>query len=52
METKQVPKEPISLMAFVTMLCYTYLMLLTYVCWQLERMCRALSGCGQRVLLF
>jgi len=51
-ETMHNPKEPILLIAFKIMrhakLCLSVIMFLICVCWHPERMCRALSTCGQR----
>ena len=53
METMHVPKEPVFLIALRimrhAMLCLLLIMFLICVCvWPPERMCRALSTCGQR----
>jgi hypothetical protein len=52
METMHDPKEPVILIALRimrhAMLCLSVVMFLICVCWHLERMCRALSTCGQR----
>ena len=52
METMHDPKEPVFLTALnITrhaMLCLSVIMFLICVCWHPERMCRALSTCGQR----
>jgi len=46
------PKEPVLLIALKimrhAMLCLLVIMFLICVCWHPERMCRALSKCGQR----
>ena len=46
------PKEPVLLIAFKIMrhakLCLSVIIFLICVCWHPERMCRALSTCGQR----
>ena len=46
------PKEPVFLIALKimrhAMLCLLVIMFLICVCWHPERMCRALSKCGQR----
>jgi hypothetical protein len=51
METTHDPKEPVLLMALKGMRhansCLSVIMFLICVCWHLERMCRALSNCGQ-----
>ena len=51
METTHDPKEPVLLIAFKIMrhakLCLSVIMFLICVCWHPERMCRALSTCGQ-----
>ena len=51
-ETMHNPKVPILLIAFKIMrhakLCLSVIMFLICVCWHPERMCRALSTCGQR----
>jgi len=45
------PKEPVLLIALKimrhAMLCLSVIMFLICVCWHPERMCRALSTCGQ-----
>jgi len=45
-------KEPVFLMALTimrhAMLCLSVIMFLICVCWHPERMCRALSTCGQK----
>jgi len=52
METMHDPKEPVLLIASKIMrhatLCLSVIMFLICVCWHPERMCRALSTCGQR----
>ena len=52
METTHDPKEPVLLIALKIMrhakLCLSVIMFLICVCWPPERMCRALSTCGQR----
>ena len=52
METTHAPKEPVLLIAFKIIrhakLCHLVIMSLICVCWHPERMCRALSTCGQR----
>ena len=52
METTHDPKEPVLLILFKIMrhakLCLSVIMFLICVCWHPERMCRALSTCGQR----
>jgi len=52
METMHDPKEPILLIALRIMRhankCLSVIMFLICVCWHPERMCRALSNCGQR----
>jgi len=52
METMHDPKEPVFLIALRimrhAMLCLSVIMFLICVCWHPERMCRALSTCGQR----
>jgi hypothetical protein len=52
METMHDPKEPVLLIALKimrhAMLCLSVIMFLICVCWHPERMCRALSICGQR----
>ena len=53
MQTKQDPREPVLLMALKFMLhaklCLSVIILLIYVCWHPEWICRALlSGWGQR----
>jgi len=52
METMHDPKEPILLIALKIMrhakLCLLVIMFFICVCWHPERMCRALSTCGQR----
>ena len=52
METTHDPKEPALLIAFKIMrhakLCLSVIMFLICVCWHPERMCRALSTCGQK----
>ena len=51
-ETTHDPKEPVLLIALRimrhAMLCLSVVMFLNCVCWHPERMCRALSTCGQR----
>jgi hypothetical protein len=51
-ETMHDSKEPVLLIALKIMrhakLCLSVIMFLTCVCWHPERMCRALSTCGQR----
>jgi hypothetical protein len=46
------PKEPVLLIALKIMrhakFCLSVIMFLICVCWRPERMCRALSTCGQR----
>ena len=52
MEKTHDPKEPVLLIALKTMrhakLCLSVIIFLICVCWHPERMCRALSTCGQR----
>jgi len=52
LETMHDPKEPVLLIAFKIMrhakLCLSVIMFLICMCWHPERMCRALSTCGQR----
>jgi hypothetical protein len=52
LETMHDPKEPVFLIALRIMRhalsCLSMIMFLIYVCWHPERMCRALSTCGQR----
>jgi len=52
LETMHDPKESVLLIAFKimrhAMLCLLVIMFLICVCWHSERMCRALSTCGQR----
>ena len=52
LETMYDPKEPVLLIAFKIMrhakLCLSVIMFLNCVFWHPERMCRALSACGQR----
>jgi len=52
LKTMHDPKEPVLLIALKIMqhakLCLSVIMLLICVCWHPERMCRALSTCGQR----
>jgi len=52
LETMHDPKEPVLLIALKIMrhakLCPSMIMFLSCVCWQPERMCRALSTCGKR----
>ena len=52
LETMHDPKEPVLLIALRimrhAMLCLLVIMFLICVCWHPERMCRALSTCGQR----
>ena len=52
METMHDPKEPVLLIAKKIMrhakLCLSVIMFLICMCWHPERMCRALSTCGQR----
>ena len=52
METTQDPKEPVLLIALKIMrhakLCLSVIISLICVRWHPERMCRALSTCGQR----
>ena len=52
LETMHDPKEPVLLIALKIMrhakLCLSVFIFLTCVCWHPERMCRALSACGQR----
>jgi len=52
METMHDPKEPVFLIALRimrhAMLCLSVIMFLICMCWHPERMCRALSTCGQR----
>jgi len=52
METMHDPKEPVLLIALRIMrhavLCLSVIIFLICVCWHPERMCRALSTCGQR----
>ena len=52
METTRDPKEPVLPIASKVMrhakLCLSVIMFLICVCWHPERMCRALSTCGQR----
>jgi hypothetical protein len=51
LETMHDPKEPLFLIAFKIMrhakLCLLVIMFLICVCWHPQRMCRALSTCGQ-----
>jgi len=52
LETTHDHKEPVLLIALKIMrhakLCLSVIMFLICVCWHPERMCRALSTCGQR----
>ena len=52
LETMHDPKEPILLIALKIMrhakLCLLVTMFLICVCWHPERMCGAMSTCGQR----
>jgi len=52
LETMHDPKEPVLLIALKikrhAKLCLSVIMYLICVCWHPERMCRALSTCGQR----
>jgi len=52
LEAMHDPKEPVVLIALNIMrhvkLCLLVIMFLICVCWHPERMCRALSTCGQR----
>ena len=52
METTHNPKEPVLLIALKIMrhakLCCSVILFLICVCWHPERMCWALSTCGQR----
>ena len=52
METTHAFKEPVLLKALKIMrhakLCLSVIIFLICVCWHPERMCRALSACGQR----
>jgi len=52
MKTMHDPKEPVFLTALRIMrhaiLCLSVIMFLICLCWHPERMCRALSTCGQR----
>jgi len=52
LETMHDPKEPVLLIALKIMrhakLYLSVIMFLICVCWHPERMCRALSNCGQR----
>ena len=52
LETMHDPKEPVLLIALRimrhAMLCLSVIMFLICVCWHPEKMCRALSTCGQR----
>jgi len=52
LETTHDPKESVLLIALKIMqhakLCLSVIMFLICVCWHPERMCRALSTCGQR----
>jgi hypothetical protein len=52
METMHEPKEPLLLIVLKIMrhakLCLSVIMFLICVCCHPERMCRALSTCGQR----
>jgi len=52
LETTHDPKEPVLLIALKIMqhakLCLSVIMFLIFVFWHPERMCRALSTCGQR----
>ena len=56
LETMHDPKEPVLLIALLialkiirhVKLCLSVIMFLICVCWHPERMCRALSTCGQR----
>ena len=51
-ETMHDPKEPVFLIALKimrhAMLCLLVIIFLICMCWHPERMCRALSTCGQR----
>ena len=53
LETTHDPKQPALLIALKIImrhakLCLSVIMFLICVCWHPERMCRALSTCGQR----
>ena len=52
LETMHDPNEPVLLIALKIMrhakLCLSVIMFLISMCWHPERMCRALSTCGQR----
>ena len=52
LETMHDPKEPVLLIALKIMrhaeICLSVIIFLVCVCWHPERMCRALSNCGQR----
>ena len=52
LETMHDPKEPVLLIALKIMwhakLCLLVITFINCVCWHPERMCRALSSCGQR----
>jgi len=52
MEATHDTKEPVFLIALKIMrhakLCLSVIMFLICVCWHPERMCKALSTCGQR----
>jgi hypothetical protein len=52
LETMHIYKEPVLLIALNIMrhakLCLSVIMFLMCVCWHPERICRALSTCGQR----
>ena len=52
METTHDPKEPVLLIALKIMrhakFCLSVIIFLICVCWHPEKMCRALSTCGQR----
>jgi hypothetical protein len=53
LETTHDPKEPVLLIALKKImrhakLCLSVIMFLICMCWHPERMCRALSTCGQR----
>jgi hypothetical protein len=52
LETMHDPKEHVLLVALKIMrhanLCLSVIMFLICLCWHPERMCRALSTCGQR----
>ena len=53
LETMHDPKEPVFLIALrimrhASMLCLSVIIFPICVCWHPERMCMALSTCGQR----